>query len=54
MNSEHNTANVCSEHMSTRAGKAVPQGLALDRTQWKKPKTQWEKLGENGELKAGH
>lgn len=33
-------------HTSTRTEKAVPQGLTLDGTQWKKPKTQWEVLGE--------
>lgn len=43
MNLEHNTANVTHD---TRAGKAVPQGLTLDRTQQKKPQTRWEKLGE--------
>lgn len=40
-------------HMSTRAGKAAPQGLTLDGTQWKKPKTQWEELGEMERLRQG-
>ena len=47
MNPEHNAANVT--HERTHAGKAVPQGLALDELLWEKP----EGLGGAGELKAG-